>query len=78
MPEAQIYYDSFSSDATMLARKLFLEPGIWPLLLLTDASHQGYYGTCGYQVGTLELTLKLVDCIQHAACTKVSCSQLPE
>lgn len=78
VPEAQIYYDSFSSDATMLARKLFLEPGIWPLLLLTDASHQGYYGTCGYQVGTLELTLKLVDCIQHAACTKVSCSQLPE
>ena len=63
VPEAQIYYDSFSSDATMLARKLFLEPGIWPLLLLTDASHRGYYGTCGYQVGTLELTLKLADCM---------------
>ena len=51
----------------MLARKLFLEPGILPLLLLTDPSHRGYYGTCGYQVGTLELTLKLADCIPQAA-----------
>ncbi len=61
--EADIYYDSFTSDATMLARKLFLEPGIWPLLMLSDETHRGYYGTCGYQVGTLELTLKLADCI---------------
>lgn len=62
LPEAEIYCDSFTSDATMLARKLFLEPGVWPLLLLTDGTHRGYYGTCGYQVGTLELTLKLADC----------------
>lgn len=63
VPEAEIFYDSFTSDTTMLARKLFLEPGVWPLLLLTDSSHRGYYGTCGYQVGTLELTLKLADCM---------------
>lgn len=63
VPDAEIFYDSFTSDATMLARKLFLEPGVWPLLMLSDASHRGYYGTCGYQVGTLELTLKLADCI---------------
>ena len=63
VPEAELYYDSFGSDAAMLARKLFLEPGVWPLLLLLDETHRGYYGTCGYQVGTLELTLKLADCI---------------
>lgn len=63
VPEAEIFYDSFTSDTTMLARKLFLEPGVWPLLLLTDATHRGYYGTCGYQVGTMELTLKLADCM---------------
>ena len=63
VPEAEIYYDSFTSDATVLARKLFLEPGVWPLLMLSDETHRGYYGTCGYQVGTLELTLKLADCI---------------
>ena len=64
VPEAEIYYDSFTSDATMLARKLFLEPGVWPLLMLSDETHRGYYGTCGYQVGTLELTLKLADCME--------------
>lgn len=64
VPEAETYYDSIPSDATMLARKLFLEPGTWPLLLLSDETHRGYYGTCGYQVGTLELTLKLADCIE--------------
>lgn len=64
VPEAEIFYDSFASDTTMLARKLFLEPGVWPLLLLTDSTHRGYYGTCGYQVGTVELTLRLADCIQ--------------
>ncbi|MGN0977602.1 MAG: transglutaminase domain-containing protein, partial [Faecousia sp.] len=69
VPEAQIFFDSSPSDAVMLARKLFLEPGILPLLLLTDPSHRGYYGTCGYQVGTLELTLKLADCIPQAACS---------
>ena len=62
VPEAELYYDSFGSDAAMLARKLFLEPGVWPLLLLGE-NHRGYYGTCGYQVGTLELTLKLADCM---------------
>ena len=34
------------------------------LLMLSDETHRGYYGTCGYQVGTLELTLKLADCIE--------------
>lgn len=63
VPEAKIFYDSFTSDTTMIARKLFLEPGVWPLLLLTDETHRGYYGTCGYQVGTMELTLKLADCM---------------
>lgn len=64
VPKAEIFYDSFTSDTTMLARKLFLEPGVWPLILLTDPTHRGFYGTCGYQVGTIELILKLADCIK--------------
>lgn len=63
LPEAEIFFSDFGPDTEVLARKLFLEPGVWPLLLLTDESHRGYYGTCGYQVGTAELTLKLADCI---------------
>lgn len=63
VPGAELCWDDFQSNATMLARKMFLEPGVWPLLVLTDSSHRGYYGTCGYQVGTAELTLNLNQCI---------------
>lgn len=63
VPEAGIFYTGAPADAALLARKLFLEPGVWPLLVLTDSTHRGYYGTCGYQVGTIELALKLADCI---------------
>ncbi len=63
VPGAELYFDDFQATATMLARKMFLETGVWPLLVLTDSGHRGYYGTCGYQVGTAELTLNLNQCI---------------
>lgn len=63
LPEAEIYYDNFSPDSELLARKLFLEPGVRPLLVLTDGTHRGFYGTCGYQVGAVALALNLADVI---------------
>lgn len=48
-----------SGVAGLHARKLFLEPGVLPLMLLTDASHWAYFGTCGYNVGSVELALRL-------------------
>lgn len=41
-----------------LARALYLEPGVWPLLLLTDGEI-GYYSHCGYAVGAIPLALDL-------------------
>ncbi len=41
-----------------LARSLYLEPGVWPLLVLTDGE-TGYYGHCGYGVNTVPLALGL-------------------
>ncbi len=41
-----------------LARALYLEPGVWPLLVLTDGQ-TGYYGHCGYGVNTVPLALGL-------------------
>ena len=42
-----------------LARALYLEPGVWPLLLLTNGS-TGYYSHCGYSVGSIPLALELL------------------
>lgn len=61
LPEAEIYFDNFSPDAELLSRKLFLEPGVRPLLVLTDRTHRGYYGACGYQVGGIALAANLAD-----------------
>ena len=41
------------------ARALYLEPGVWPLLLLTDGQI-GFYSHCGYSVGAIPLALELL------------------
>lgn len=41
------------------ARAMYLEPGLWPLLILADGQGHGRYGHCGYGVGIVELALKL-------------------
>lgn len=60
LPRAQVLLGM--DDAGMLARKAFLEPGVYPLMLLTDGSLRCYYGCCGYQVGGVALALKLAEC----------------
>lgn len=43
-----------------LARALYLEPGLWPLMTLTDGIFS-YYGHAGYAVGSLGLALDLAE-----------------
>lgn len=63
VPACRILYDYTETTATMLARKMFLEPGVRPLLVLMDDALRGYYGSCGYQVSVMDLALSLADCI---------------
>lgn len=63
IPQAIFLRASFAAQADMLARKVFLEPGVYPLLLLTDETRHCYYAACGYQVGAVALALKLAKCI---------------
>ncbi len=62
VPGITVMYDN-SSAADTLARSLFLEPDIRPLIFLTDSTLRGYYGSCGYQVSSAALALNLADCI---------------
>lgn len=59
LPNIILAYDDFGDDPETLARAMYLEPGIWPLLLLLDSRGYGRYGSCGYSVGLVELILKL-------------------
>lgn len=61
VPEIQVLYTDFHSPSVdRLARCLYLEPGVWPLVVLTDGAHRGYFGRCGYSVGTVPLLLRLL------------------
>lgn len=57
IPDIKIYFDT--GCAGVHARKLFQEPGVYPLVILTDETRRGYFGSCGYNVGAVELALKL-------------------
>ena len=60
IPGVEVLYEAAPSDTVMLARKLFQEPGVWPLLVLAGSGHRGYFGSCGYSVGTADLAVKLM------------------
>lgn len=61
LPEICVQETDFSSSVLeTLARALYLEPGLWPLMTLTDGTFS-YYGHAGYAVGSLGLALDLAE-----------------
>ena len=61
IPGIQIYLDK-EAASVMMARKMFLEPGVWPLMVLMDSKRTGLYGCHGYHVGSVDLVMRLSDC----------------
>lgn len=59
LPHITLAYDDFEYNPNKLARAMYLEPGRWPLVLLLDSRGYGRFGSCGYSVGLVELTLRL-------------------
>ena len=59
-----IAYDDFSELPEKLARRMFANPEKLPLTVLAcaqgDSSLRGVYATAGYNVGTVDLLLKLI------------------
>ena len=54
-----ILFESFDTEAGKLARELYLEPGLYPLICVVDKEGKGVYGTAGYNVGTADMLLKI-------------------
>ena len=59
LPHSTIAWGDFAVTQEGVARAMYLEPGLWPLLILADGQGHGRYGHCGYGVGIVELALKL-------------------
>ena len=63
LPEATVLETDFASaPLDAMARALYVEPGLWPLTVLTDGQ-TAYYGHAGYAVGTIPLALNLVQAL---------------
>lgn len=59
LPDVTVEEADFTAGTLeTLARSLYLEPGLWPLMTLTDG-RISYYGHAGYAVGTVGLALDL-------------------
>ena len=61
---ATIAYDDFTELPEKLARRMFANPEKLPLTVLAykqpDGSLRGVYATAGYNVGTVDLLMKLI------------------
>lgn len=63
LPAARLVACDFDAHAERLARRMFVNPEKLPLAMLTDARAGGMvgrYASAGYNVGTVDLVLKLV------------------
>ena len=61
LPQAKVYTGEFPDTVTALARRMFVEPERYPLLVLADSRGSGLYACSGYNVGTGELVLDLAE-----------------
>ena len=57
----QFLVDEFGADMEALARRMYLEPGKLPLIVIADEKMEGIYGVAGYNVGTADMILKILD-----------------
>ena len=55
-----IYYDHFEENVENLARRMYVDPDKLPLIIVTDEHNQGIYATSGYNVGIIDLLLRIL------------------
>ena len=61
LPKAQIYYDSFTENVNTLGRRMYVDPDKLPLIIVSKPGLTGVYATSGYNVGTGDMLLRILD-----------------
>lgn len=56
-----IYYDTFTENVNMLGRRMYVDPEQLPLIIVFDAKSIGIYAESGYNVGTGNMLLKILE-----------------
>lgn len=58
-PGTHVFFDDFEGQVSVLARRMFLEPGSFPFVLVMEPGGKGIYGNAGYHVGTGEMVIRI-------------------
>lgn len=72
VPAVRIVYGSFDDIVEPLARRMYTDPEKLPLLIVTREGMTGIYGSSGYNVGSVELMLKLLKTAKCGGCNSGS------
>jgi len=60
-PNVSIYYDSFEENIELLGRRMYVDPDKLPLILVTNGESVGIYATSGYNVGTGDMMIRIME-----------------
>lgn len=60
LPDVRILYDSFGKCEEMIARRMYVDPGQLPLLVVTSGELNGIFAASGYSVGMADLLLRIL------------------
>ena len=56
-----VLYDTFTENVNTLGRRMYVDPEKLPLILVTDGELNGIYATSGYNVGTADMLLRILE-----------------
>ncbi|WP_349947966.1 transglutaminase-like domain-containing protein [Lacrimispora sp. BS-2] len=60
IPRIKVGYINFDDGVEPLARRMYVDPEKLPLLIVTDPGLKAVYGCSGYNVGSVDLMMKLL------------------
>ena len=61
LPGYQVYYDDFEEHVPSVGRRLYVDHEKLPLLAVTRGEQNVIYASSGYQVGTADLVLRILE-----------------
>lgn len=61
LPEAAVYYDDGRENINVLARRMYGDPDKLPLILVVKEGLKGVYSASGYNVGTGDMLLRILN-----------------
>ena len=60
-PEIQVYFHDFGKDKEMTARRMYVDSGKLPLMIITEGKCQGIFAAAGYSVGMADMLVRIFE-----------------